>query len=100
MQILQDLIDEAATSGFKILEFILHPDWRTKYGIFQAGRTDAKDGKAILVEIAALLQSVKRTRIVKVEEKVFSDELGRLKTRQVDVDALIASLAGRFPGSS
>jgi hypothetical protein len=92
MQILQDLSDEAATSGSKILEFIVHPDWRTKYGIFQAGRTDAEDGKAI--EMAALLQSVRRTRIVEVEEKVFSDELGRLETRQVDVDGLIASLAG------
>jgi len=98
LEILNDLIGEAPTPARKHLEFIVQPDWLTKYGIFQSGTTDAEDGKAI--EMVALLQKIKKIRAVKLEEKVFSDELGSLETRQVDIDAFIKDLDGRFPWSS
>lgn len=97
LEILHDLIGESPGSLPMILDFIVQPNCRTKYGIFQAGKTDAKDGRAM--EIAALLQKLQSTRTVHLEEKVFSDELGRLETKQVDIDVVMASWAGRSPGS-
>lgn len=96
LRILQDLAGEAPMTPRKSLDLVVHPDWWTKYGIFQPGNTDAKDRKEA-VEMLALLQKIQRTRAMILEEKIFSNELGRLETKLVDIDGVLASLAGHLP---
>ena len=97
LNILDNLCCEATSAVHKSLEFIVNPDWRTKYGIFRVGRTDATDGRAL--EMMALLGKIRATRIVNIEEKVRSTPV-KLERKQIDIDSFIESSTGRIPLSS
>ncbi|MCJ1456754.1 hypothetical protein MMC28_007118 [Mycoblastus sanguinarius] len=71
----------------KSIELKINADWRTKYGIFQVGRTDAQDEK--LRDIIAALGAARKGRTVSVKEKVFRTALGRLEEKEVDIERLV-----------
>lgn len=93
MQVLRALAEETpAPTSITKLDLEIWPDWRTKYGLFQAGLTDAIDGKAL--EMVALFKSIQRSRNVLLMEKIKPDERGKpLERVDVDIDGLVAELS-------
>lgn len=85
------------------LEITVVPDWRTKYGIFGAEKSDAPDATTA-VKILELIRGIKMKRAVSLEEKIKpSREDGGfqpLKREVVDVDARLTQLRDMAPGHS
>lgn len=85
------------------LEITVVPDWRTKYGIFGAEKSDAPDATTA-VKILELIQGIKMKRAVSLEERIKpSREDGGfqpLKREVVDVDARLTQLRDMAPGHS
>lgn len=95
MDILQLLSVEERTStpSKKTFDFLVRPDWMTKYGIFQTEPSDAFDGRVIGVMVP-LLKDIKKSRATVVEEIIRpydseKETYHSLKRVNVDIDALM-----------
>ena len=90
LEILYHLACASPTASKTILEFIVTPDWKTKYGIFGAGSSDITfHEKRRALQIASQLEGVKATRAVRVEECVKSLATGKLERVEVDIERWI-----------
>ena len=87
LETLAILANEPPSSVRGTLEVMVEPGVHTRHGIFTTRCNHASDGKAW--EIAIHLKEIKRTRAVKMEEKVGSATTGVYVTTQVDVEHFI-----------
>lgn len=90
LEILYHLASASPTASNSILEFIVTPDWKTKYGIFGAGSSDITfPEKRRALQIASQLEAVKASRAVRVEEHVKSSATGKLERVDVNIERWI-----------